>query len=190
MLADETPIIVPACPTDEISAYIDGELDIARERAMAAHLIRCDACALDLTQQKQFLCGLSASLRQEKEFCLPPNFARTIVASAESAVSGVRRPRELYNAIFICAGLFLFVLFAMGAESSSLVAGIYGAFGQLAVVGGFFGSLIYSLFVGIVIVVRSLATQFRFDPVMAVVVAAFTVSFMFASLKFLRIRRA
>lgn len=178
------------CPTDEISAYIDGELDLVREMELEAHFAICQSCIVHLNHQKQFLCGLNASLKQERDIDLPTNFTKLIVANAESTVSGVRRPRELYNAVFICVGLALFVLFALGAEAGKTLAAIAGFLEQTASVGGLFGHLIYSLFLGIVIVLRSFATQFGFDLVMMVGMPLFFgVSLMFISRKFLRIER-
>src|SRR5664279_3152743 len=107
------------CPSDEIASYIDGELDLTRELELDAHFRECSICTDELNQQKQFVCSLDLSLKHERELELPANFTKTIVANAESTVSGLRRPRERFNAIFICAGLFLFVLFALGTNTGS-----------------------------------------------------------------------
>src|SRR5436190_12740079 len=108
------------CPIDEISAYIDGELDAAREFEMDLHFAGCQTCACELNEQKNFLRNLDVSLGHDREVELPPNFTKLIVANAESTVSGLRRPRERFNALFICSGLLLFVLFATGAEAGKL----------------------------------------------------------------------
>ena len=189
-MTDHAQILTRDCPTNEISAYIDGELDIVRELEMDAHFAICPDCTIELNQQKQFLCGLNASLNREQDIELPSNFTRSIVANAESSVSGVRRPRELYNAVFICVALALFVLFALGADAGRMITGAYGMLEQTATVGGIFGQLIYSIFIGIVIVLRSFATQFGFDLVMMVGIPTFFgVSLVFISRKFLRIER-
>lgn len=179
------------CPSDEISAYIDGELDLVRELEMESHLAVCESCSIELTLQKQFLCSLNSSLMEEKEIELPADFAKHIVANAESTVSGLRRPRERYNAVFICAALALFVMFAMGAEARTLLGSLYGFFEQAAVVAGFLGHLVYSVFIGLVIVLRSFASQFRLDVIVGLAIAAcFTVALMLISRKVLNIRRA
>ena len=178
------------CPSDEIAAYIDGELDPVREFELEGHFVTCGVCTLELNQQKQFLRKLDVSLRNEKEFELPANFAKLIVANAESTVSGLRRPRERFNALFICAGLLLFVLFAMGAEAATLFERLAGALDQTAAVGSFFGHLIYSFFIGLAIIVRTLASQFQIG-----VSAVIALSLVFAgfslvvSRKLLRMRR-
>jgi hypothetical protein len=189
-MKDGRHILAFECPTDEISAYIDGELDLVREVEMDAHFAVCQACTLELNRQKQFLCGLNASLNQEKDIELPAGFTKSIVANAESTVTGVRRPRELYNAMFICVGLLLFVLFAMGPEASRLFDGLARVVDQLTAVGGVFGRLIYSVFLGVAIVVRSIAGQVPGDigpAVMLLVVLAAV--FMYLSRKALRLRR-
>ena len=188
-MTSEVQIRALECPTDEIAAYIDGEMDPMREFELEAHLAGCEVCSLELNQQKQFLCGLSSSLQHEDEIELPANFTKLIVANAESTVTGLRRPREQFNAIFICAGLFLFALFALGADAGKIFQGVSNIFEQITAVGGFFGRLIYSVFVGVAIILRSLATQFRADAVVAAVAAGiFAVSLMFISRRLLRIR--
>ncbi len=161
------------CPTHEISAYIDGELDLVREIELDAHFAECKSCLSELNQQKEFLCGLNASLKEEENLELPPDFAKHIVANAESTVSGLRRPAERYNAVFICIGLVLFVLFAMGAEAGKMITSMYGFFEQTAVVAGVLSHLIYSLFLGVVIVMRSFASQLQLDVVAGVGMAGF-----------------
>lgn len=77
------------------------------------HVDGCAACGRSLMQQRQFLAALSASLHNGgRTIELPKDFTTKIVASAESSVSGVRRPDELFTAVCISAALILFVLFA------------------------------------------------------------------------------
>jgi hypothetical protein len=170
------------CPVDEIAAYIDGELSAEQEFELDVHFSSCKSCNDELNEQKQFLRGLDLSLKHEKEFVLPENFARVVTANAESTVSGLRRPTERFNALFICLGLFLFILFAMGSEVWSLVDG-------LAAVGGFFGHLFYSFFVGIAIIVRTGASQFQFgESAVIILCIAFAAFSLFVSRKVLRTR--
>lgn len=179
------------CPGDEIASYIDGELDAKREFELDVHFARCSNCADELNQQKQFLCELDSSLRQGGDLDLPADFTKTIVANAESTVSGLRRPREQFNAIFVCAGLALFVLFALGADAARVLGGVSILFEQILAVGSFFGHLIYSVFIGVSIILRSLASQVRFDMAIAVVLTIFcSAPLMFVSRRFLRLLRA
>jgi anti-sigma factor RsiW len=158
----ETDNTFLVCSPDDIAAYIDCELAPARELELEAHLSDCKMCSAYLNEQKRFLRDLDASLKKEGDLDVPVNFARTVIANAESSVSGIRRPAELFNAIFICAGLLLFLLFATGADAGRLIQGFSSAVDQLVVVGAFFGRVAYSLVIGVVIIVRSLASQFEF----------------------------
>jgi hypothetical protein len=179
------------CPSDEIAAYIDGELSPKREFELDAHFVECSFCAEELNQQKQFLCQLDLSLKHGNDLDLPADFTKTIVANAESTVSGLRRPREQFNAMFICVGLFLFVLFASGADAGRMLRGIPVMFEQVMAVGSFFGHLIYSVFIGVSIILRSFAAQFRYDLAIAVVLTAVSAAaLMFISRRALRMRRA
>ncbi len=175
------------CPTDEIAAYVDGELGAALEMQMDLHFASCKACSVELNHQKEFLLNLDASLGSEREIELPANFAKQVVANAESTVSGLRRPSERLNALFICAALALFVLFAMGAEAGTILDKAADAIAQTAAIGGIFGHMVYSLFIGLAIVVRSIAGQAQIGVLavgaMAMIFAAFA---LFISQRVLR----
>lgn len=179
------------CPVNEIAAYIDGELDQAREIEIGAHFDGCKECSGELNLQKQFLCGLDNGLRDEAQFELPASFTRSIIANAESSVTGLRHPAERFNALFIFSGLFLFVLFAMGSEAGRLFQGIASAIDQIAIVGGFFGHLVYAALIGMTIILRSLASQLSFDVTTAMAVTtALLITSLLISRMLLQIRRA
>jgi len=178
------------CSPDEIAAYIDGELAPKRELEMEGHFTLCLTCSHELNQQKQFLCGLNSTLMNEGELELPEGFTKLIVANAESTVSGLRRPIELYNAVFICVALLLFVLFALGAEAGNILNSVSAIFDQAGAVGGFFGRVVYSIFLGISIITRSIAAQFRIDVVIALAfVSIFAAFVLFVSRKMTDARR-
>ena len=178
------------CPSIEIAAYIDGELDCARELALELHFANCDRCSVELNHQKHFLCTLDASLMRESELELPPNFAKTIVANAESKVSGLRLPRERFNALFICAALSLFVLFALGSDVGNLFGRMAVVLDQIAAVAGFFGHIIYSFFVGAGVVLRTLGGQVPFPAAFSFVLfGVFAAIFLVFSRMLIRFRR-
>mgnify|MGYP001415221518 CR=1 FL=1 len=135
------------CPSFEIAAYIDGELDPVRESELELHFAECSDCKAEMNLQKQFLCSLNSSLMNDNDIELPANFTRTIVANAEGSVRGLRGSRERFNAVFICCTLLLFGLFAMGTESGSFIATVSGIADQAVAVAGFVGHILYSVFV-------------------------------------------
>lgn len=178
------------CPVDEIASYIDGDLDLERESFMDAHFAECMACTEELNLQKQFLCSLESSLKKDSEVALPADFTRQIVANAESTVSGLRRPRERFNAVFICAGLMLFILFALGTDATRLLSGVGAAFEASAAIANFFGHFVYDLFIGLTIVLRTFAVQIRPEISAAVILAIAFVLIALISERVLRTRRA
>lgn len=178
------------CPSYEIAAYIDGELDAAREVELDLHFASCGICTDELNHQKHFLCTLNSSLRNEAEIDLPKDFTKQIVANAESHVVGLRGERERFNAIFIIAALLLFVLFALGADAGSLFSGIKNLAEQFVAVGGFLGRLVYSFFVGSIIILRTFAAPFQGGLIVAslfVFILAFASAF--APKFFVKVRR-
>lgn len=162
-----------ACPSPEISAYLDGELRPSDEMRLDMHFAGCSICREELNSQKNLLQALSVSLESEKDFELPKNFTKTIVANAESRVNGLRQPRERYTAVFICSALFVFLAALLGSE----LAGIFGSAGEVAdrtsAVVGFGASLTYSLAFGITVIVRSLVSQLATNTTFSLAVLAF-----------------
>lgn len=178
------------CPSFEIAAYLDGELDAHRESELDSHFTSCTACLTELNHQKNFLNQLNSRLSNENDFELPKDFTRQIVANAESSVAGLRRPRERFNAIFIITAFLLFVLFAMGAEAGNVLAGLTSALEQSAAVGGFFGRIVYSFFVGVVVVLRTLAAPFQLGLLGVVAgIGLFAATSVLLSKVYFRLRR-
>ncbi len=178
------------CPSFEIAAYIDGELDPARESDLGQHFAACAVCSAELNQQKHFLCTLSSSLMHEQEIELPRDFAKTIVANAESSVNGLRRPRERFNAVFICATLFLFGLFALGAESGGGIGRLIDIYEKLSAAAGFFAHATYSFLLGLGFVVRTLGEQTHIPVAVSLLsVMLFSIVLILVSSRWIRFRR-
>lgn len=178
------------CPSYEIASYIDGEFDTAREREIETHFASCPSCANELSQQRQFLCSLNASLKNEGELELPANFTKRIVANAESTVIGLRRPRERFNALFICAGLALFTLFTLGAEAGNVFGGFVAVVDKVSAVGSFFAHFVYSILIGLMVIVRSLSSQFQLSFFMsAAIIALLTLTALIVSRMVIRLSR-
>lgn len=178
------------CPSFDIAAYIDGELDEERESDLDGHFASCPVCTAELNDQKQFLCGLNSSLMNESEIDLPHNFAKTIVANAESSVTGLRRPAERFNAVFICVALLLFGLFALGADSGSVLGRSADIAEKLTSVALFIGHVAYSFAIGLCILTRSLCGHAQIPEVISLVsVVLFVTLFLGFSRRLFRFRR-
>jgi predicted anti-sigma-YlaC factor YlaD len=147
------------CPRTAIAAYIDGELASGEELELEMHFAVCELCTAELNRHKKLLHALDFALEEEKEFELPENFTKVIIANAESKVSGLRHPKERFNALFICSILFLLVILGLGSETET----VFGAFGkffeQFLVVCGFIAHLAFDISVGITVILRTICLQ-------------------------------
>ena len=173
------------CPRFEIAAYLDGELGLREELELETHLINCAECAAELNSQKNFLTALDTALIAEKELVLPVNFTKTVVANAESRVSGLRRPRERFNALLICSILFALVILGLGGESVGVLDRANDLLEQTSAVGTLFVHFIYDIAFGAAVILRSLCLQFVFKSETAngLLIILFAVSaFMFVRL--------
>lgn len=180
------------CPNDNISAYIDGELSPADELALEMHLTGCSACTDELNLQKSFLQALNASLERGAEIELPENFTKTVVTNAESRVSGLRGASERVNAIFICAALFLFALFALGNDAEGTFATIAAVAEKLGAVAAAAGHFIFDISLAATIIIRTVSSAIVSDSRIAAMffVIALVSSILFFSRLLLRHRRA
>jgi len=144
-----------ACLSEDIAAYLDGELRGSALEIFETHLSACPNCAAELTTQRQLLCTLDAAFRNSPRFNLPEDFTRVVKARAESDVSGIRKRTERYRALQLCAILALGAFGLLGAASSSFV--FQPARKVLHVVGGIldlFWQTIYDAGVGAVVILR------------------------------------
>jgi Predicted transmembrane transcriptional regulator (anti-sigma factor) len=170
------------CPLADISAYIDGELSPQHEVEIEKHFAGCSVCTDELNIQKKILCAISSSLENEHEIELPKNFTKVVVANAESRVSGLRRPNERYNAIFICCGLLLFCLFALGADAGRFFETTLQLFDKVGAVGAFAVHVVYDFAIGAVIILRCVSSQFWPNSVFSLVLpGVFAVSLFILS---------
>lgn len=147
------------CPSDDIAAYVDGELSESAVAAFEGHVKTCRQCARNLREQRQFLSVLSASLAEPTPICVPDNFAIRVASTAESTVAGIRRPNELLTAVCISAALLLFSLFAFGSDAAAVASAI-GTIGQeLLAVGLFVIRMAGGFIFAIAVISRSLASS-------------------------------
>ena len=174
-----------ACPSPDISAYLDGELSPADELGLESHLARCKRCSEDLNQQKSFLNALDYSLEAEDKIELPLDFTRSVVTNAESRVTGLRSPRERRNAALICAALIAVSLFALGSSAEKTFVATAVIVDQFLAVITSLGHLAYDLALGSAIIFRSLTSKFLFES--GVSMFAYLVLFLLSLYSFSRL---
>ena len=165
------------CPSQDIAAYIDGELTLAAEFQLESHLASCRICSDELNLQKHFLNALNGSL--SGEFDVPEEITKRIVTSAESSVSGLRRRSEWVSALAVCCGLVLFVLFTLGASARGTFVSFFDVAGQVGAVISFVSHLCYDFAFGVVIVLRAVGAQPAFSVVSAGVLIALAIVFLY-----------
>lgn len=181
----------PACPSPEISAYIDGELSAAAELKLEMHVARCRTCNDDLNLQKSFLIALDSSLENAEEIKLPSNFTKSVMTNAESGVSGLRHPHERRNAAYICVALAVFSLFALGSSAEKTFAAAAAIGEKFFAVGASAAHFVYDISLGSAIVFRSLASNFVFESAAGILflMAVFVLSLVLFSRLMVRFHR-
>lgn len=174
------------CPRQEIAEYLDGELSSDEELDLEFHFSDCKICSEELNSQKMVSTSLEIMLDEEKkDIPLPANFTKIVTANAESNMDGMRNPKERSRALFICAMLFLLVLFGVGLEGETVSFAFNRFADQFLAVGGFIWRLLYTLSLGVSAIFGSLFTKFVFSStlslglvIVALVLASITLSRM------------
>jgi hypothetical protein len=167
------------CPRGQIAAYIEGDLSPEESSRFEEHRAVCTACVEELNEQKKFLSALDLVLvENDSEIRLPGNFTEVVVANAESNVTGLRRPQERFNAVFVCSALFVLVLLGLREETSGVLTTGERFLDQVFAVGGFAFNLVHDFAIGIAIVSKSLCHRFIFKS--AVSLAFLLIFFLLA----------
>ena len=164
MMTEQTFTDEKTCPRAEVLAFIDGELSMCDDRDFEFHLSVCKKCADELQSQKQMLCALNLAFDSpQHSFELPKNFTETIIAKAESNVSGLRKPEERSRAFVLCLILFAFVVFGLGESLGKVVSVWQTLTEQVVAVVGFTADLMLDIFTGFAVILRALSQKFVFD---------------------------
>jgi hypothetical protein len=159
---------VNACQSEEIAAYLDGELDSVVRHLFEEHLKECSSCALTLEEQKRLLCALDFALGCGGENGVPPlpkDFAQRVAVRAESDMSGVRRASEHGVALRVCAVLALvsFGLLGGAAISEAVVQPVFSIFKHVASILDFTGHVLYDAGAGLTVISRDLGGHLLFE---------------------------
>jgi anti-sigma factor RsiW len=163
-----------ACPAEEISAYIDGELPADLEVALERHVGVCEICRNELNDQKGFLIALSDTLEREVEIELPIDFTKTVVANAESKVSGLRDRKERILAFSIIGLMGILAAVTVGSFSGALVP-VSFALEKFGVVIGMAAQVIFDLVHSIANLLRTFIPAQTFAAVLAYITVSLAV---------------
>ncbi|MBL8181189.1 MAG: zf-HC2 domain-containing protein [Blastocatellia bacterium] len=181
---------IEKCGSFDLAAYLDGELTADVERLVDEHLAVCSHCTNELNLQKRFLQMLETGVGRHAELPLPNDFAKRIVVTAESNVSGLRSKNEQFNALFLVAAVALFCLFALGAEASGMFHGLSQSFDALASILAVVFRVVSSFFIGLSIVLRNVAAPLEGSTFLLLVPALVCVPILYSMGRVLmRLRR-
>jgi predicted anti-sigma-YlaC factor YlaD len=155
-----------ACQSEEIAAYLDGELDSVVRQLFEEHLKECRSCASNLEEQKRLLCMLDFALGGgETAVPLPKDFAQRVAVRAESDMSGVRRASEHGVALRVCAVLTLvsFALLGGAAMSEAVVRPAFALFRHGVIILDFTWRVLYDAGAGLTVISRDLGGHLLFE---------------------------
>lgn len=152
------------CGSEEIVAYLDGELDGGALARFERHVGDCDACAEALSRERQLLRELDCALAIEPQLELPKNFAEVVAARAQADLSGVRRAPERRRALRLCAVLACaaFALTGGAALTDGVVAPLSAVWKFGGAVASFLGHALYDAGAGFAVISRGVGGRLLF----------------------------
>jgi len=109
------------CQTENIAAYVDGELTGATLARFEQHVKDCGDCATELRIQRQLLCTLDVAFNDARSFDLPANFTRVVTVRAENDLRTIRHGQERKRALQLCAALAIVSFGLLGAATRAVV---------------------------------------------------------------------
>lgn len=150
------------CRSEEIAAYLDGELDARASALFDEHLRACHDCQAELGEQRRLLCALDFALSDDDPaLALPQDFALVVATNAESDMSGMRERAEHRRALMWCLALSVLTFAALGSgallplkAAARLAASLFGLIFNAFYDGG----------AGLAVVLRALGRRFIFEP--------------------------
>jgi predicted anti-sigma-YlaC factor YlaD len=162
------PFMMPnssSCRSEEIVAYLDGELDASALAHLEQHFGECSSCAAELREQQRLLQELNFALMDEPAIEMPKNFAQVVAARAQSDMSGVRDRREQRRALRLCSALAIisFMLLGGTALRETVLAPVRATWKVGVALFGFLGHALYDAGAGLTVISRGLGGRLLFE---------------------------
>ncbi|HYE64891.1 MAG TPA: zf-HC2 domain-containing protein [Pyrinomonadaceae bacterium] len=145
------------CKSEEIAAYLDGELEASACALFEQHVRECSPCAAKLQEQRRLLCTLDLALGDDPALALPKNYAEVVATRAQADMSGARCWSEHRQALWLCAALALVSFALLGAAAGDVVLkpAVLTA-RHLASFVGFLSRMLYDAGAGLALILRAL----------------------------------
>jgi anti-sigma factor RsiW len=152
------------CGSEEIVAYLDGELDAKALARFERHVGDCAACAAALEAERQLFSELDSALAVEPALEMPKNFAQVVAARAQADLSGVRHAGERRRALRLCVVLasVAFALTGGAALTEGVLAPLSAVWKFGAAVSGFLGHALYDAGAGFAVISRGVGGRLLF----------------------------
>lgn len=156
------------CQSEEVAAYLDGEMNAQTAALFEEHLAVCARCAGLLQEQRRLLCALDFALgdRGGQDIQLPTNFSRVVATQAQSDLRGLRTERaERRCALRLCLALACasFLLLGSAALSESVFKPVALLFRHAGTVLGFVARALYDVGAGVAVLLRSFGGHAIFE---------------------------
>ena len=153
-----------ACGSEEVVAYLDGELDAPALARFERHLGGCARCAEALEAERQLSRELDSALGSAPAFEIPKNFAQVVAARAQADMSGVREPVERRRALRLCAILTVVACALTGgaALNDGVLAPLRAVWKFGTAVLGFLGHALYDAGAGVAVISRGVGGRLLF----------------------------
>ncbi|MDT5120714.1 MAG: hypothetical protein QOC96_196 [Acidobacteriota bacterium] len=171
---------ISVCNAEEITAYLDGELDAGSLVRLEEHFATCASCQTELETQRRLLRELDFALADEASVEMPVNFAQVVAARAQADLSGMRDRRERRRAFRLCVVLAAVSVALLGgaAASETVLAPLRAIWrGGIALV-SFLGHALYDAGAGLAVISRGIGGHLVFEsrPVSVIVLLLFVLA--------------
>jgi predicted anti-sigma-YlaC factor YlaD len=160
------------CGSEEIIAYLDGELDAASVDLLEEHLAVCAGCTTELETQRRLLRELDFALLDNANVEMPANFAQIVAARAQADLSGMRDRRERKRAFRLCALLAVMAVALLGgsAVTESVLAPLRAIWRVGAALINFLGHALYDAGAGLAVITRGVGGHLVFESRLASII--------------------
>ncbi len=151
--------------SEDIAAYLDGELEAPAVALFEEHLKACLPCAREVAAQRRLLRALDCALKDEPSLVLPANFAEIVAAHAESDMSGVRQRAEHWRALRVSLILLAAACALLGgaALTDSVLSPATALLRYAASISNLVWHTLYNFGDGIALILRAVGRRFVFE---------------------------
>jgi predicted anti-sigma-YlaC factor YlaD len=154
------------CRSEDIAAYLDGELSGDEVLRFENHVSVCKHCVDELQNQKRLLNELDLAFGlDDKALPLPQNFTKVIKTTAESDMNGLRQKKEKSRALRLCVVLAVlsFALLGWVRLSDSVFTPLTNLVRIVSSFMEIIGRVIYDAGLGVCVITRAVSRHFIFE---------------------------